>query len=177
MCNSYFMCTIASMLERVAGISRFAGPVFAGLYAGVLLTLMVLEAELRRFDGSVYTRVAQVNLIGIPWLAGATLIPATLCAAVLVIVTIRRPGRARWWASSALLLLLTVFIISSAVNVQITAAEGRWDLLSPPPDWAVQRDHWQIAHAIRTAASVAAFLCLSVLTFGNGPTTAPHSFD
>ncbi|WP_051757301.1 DUF1772 domain-containing protein [Nocardia sp. NRRL WC-3656] len=138
--------------------------------------MLVLELELRQFDGSVYTRVAQVNLIGIPWLAGATLIPAMLCAALSVILTIRRPGPARWWALAALILLLIVFTISSAVNVQITAAEGRWNVSSPPLDWRVQRDRWQVAHAVRTAASIAAFLCLSMLAFAGrrGDATDPQ---
>lgn len=170
------MYTMQYVSELVAWINRFAGPVFAGLYAGVLLALLVLELELRQFDGSVYTRVAQVNLIGIPWLAGATLIPAMLCAALSVILTIRRPGPARWWALAALILLLIVFTISSAVNVQITAAEGRWNVSSPPLDWRVQRDRWQVAHAVRTAASIAAFLCLSMLAFAGrrGDATDPQ---
>ncbi|WP_245713986.1 DUF1772 domain-containing protein [Nocardia vaccinii] len=152
-----------SVMGPAAKVARFAGPVFAGLYAGSLLTLLVLELELRRFDGSVYTQVAQINLIGIPWLSGATLIPAMLCATLSVVVTIRRPGAAKWWALSALMLLLTVFAISSAINVQITAAEGRWTVGAPPADWAVQRDHWQVAHAIRTIAATVAFVCLNVL--------------
>ncbi|MFE2996737.1 hypothetical protein ACFXG4_17175 [Nocardia sp. NPDC059246] len=53
-------------------IARLITPLSAGLYAGSLLTLLVIELSLRDFGGSIYTQVEQINLIGIPARAAAT---------------------------------------------------------------------------------------------------------
>ena len=64
--------------------ARFTGLVFAGLFAGFLIGVLVLELSLRNFDGTVYTQVRLVELDSLDKLAIATLLPALLGTAVLV---------------------------------------------------------------------------------------------
>ncbi|WP_052763170.1 hypothetical protein [Jiangella alkaliphila] len=58
---------------------------FAGLFAGFLLAVLVLETSLRAFDASVYTQVRQVELDRLDALASATLLPALAATVVLVV--------------------------------------------------------------------------------------------
>jgi uncharacterized membrane protein len=144
------------MTSRTAAAARFVSLLFAGIFAGFLLTALIVELSLRRFDGTIYTQVQHVLLIGMPAFASATLFPAIVSTAVLVVV-LRARGRGRWLTLSALILLVAAFVISLTINVPINARELTWNAQTPPSDWADVRDRWQIAHAIRTSAVVIAF--------------------
>ncbi len=63
-------------------IVRFVSLLFGGLFAGFLLTVLVIESTLRSFDAPVYTQVRRVELVRLDGLASATLIPALIAAAI-----------------------------------------------------------------------------------------------
>jgi uncharacterized membrane protein len=153
----------------VASIARMAGLFFAGIFAGFLVTVLALEATLRRFDASVYTQVRHVELIHLDDLASATLLPALLATVVLIAATIRSRGAAFWWSAVALLLLVTVLVTTLVVNLPINADQLGWAVPAPPADWAQVRDRWQLAHAVRTGAAVIAFACLVRAGSGRRP--------
>jgi uncharacterized membrane protein len=155
----------------VMNIVRFAGLLFGGLFAGFLVAVLVIELTLRRFDASVYTQVRHVELVRLDDLAAATLVPALVAAALLVIVAARRRGRTLWLALTALVLLVAVFVMSLLVNVPINTQQLAWSVQAPPADWASVRDRWQIAHAVRTAAALLAFGCLSAAAMRTSPAT------
>ncbi|MFI5706907.1 anthrone oxygenase family protein [Kribbella sp. NPDC051620] len=133
---------------------RLANIWFAGLFAGFLLTVLVLEQSLRRFDAHVYTQVRQVELVQLDALASVTLLPAIITTAVLVL----RSRRATTIA--ALVLLAGVFALTLAVNLPINHDQTGWAIASPPADWADIRDRWQFAHLLRTVAAIGAFALL-----------------
>jgi uncharacterized membrane protein len=147
----------ATFIERVA---RFVSVVSGGLFAGFMLTILVLELSLRKFDGSVYTQVRKVELVRMDTLATATLIPTIIATAVVIAVGLKwgRPGLGL--SSVALGLLLVVLVTTVVVNLPINSDQLDWTVSRPPLDWASVRDRWQGAHAIRTAAAGLAFLCL-----------------
>jgi uncharacterized membrane protein len=153
----------------VASIARMAGLFFAGIFAGFLVTVLALEATLRRFDASVYTQVRHVELIHLDDLASATLLPALLATVVLIAATIRSRGATFWWSAVALLLLVTVLVTTLVVNLPINADQLGWAVPAPPADWAQVRDRWQLAHAVRTGAAVIAFACLVRAGSGRRP--------
>jgi uncharacterized membrane protein len=130
---------------------RFANVWFAGLFAGFLLTVLVFEQSLRRFDAQIYTQVRQVELVRLDNLASVTLIPAIITTAVLVLRSRRAP------AIAALVLLVGVFVLTLVVNLPINSDQADWVVKAPPADWADVRDRWQIAHLARTVAAVVAF--------------------
>jgi len=140
--------------------ARFASLLFTGLFAGFLVGVLVLEASLRSFDGTVYTQVRLVELDSLDKLAVATLLPALVTTAVLVYRTFRT--NARSLTIAALVLLVFVFGLTLVVNLPINSDQLGWSVQSPPAGWADVRDRWQIAHAVRTAAGVLAFAILAV---------------
>jgi uncharacterized membrane protein len=156
-------------MRRAAG---FVSLVLAGLFAGFLLGVLVLELSVRHFDGAVYAQVRRVELAHLDDLAAATLIPALIATAVVAGLAVRRRGRAFWLTLTALVLLVGVFVTTLAVNLPINADQLRWNLTSPPADWASVRDRWQIAHAVRTCAAVLAFGCLSAASMSRGSSTS-----
>jgi hypothetical protein len=158
--------------QRIASIARLASLLFSGVFAGFLVAALVIELSLRQFDGSVYTQVQHVLLLGLPSLASATLIPALVSTAVLAIAAGWRTGRLL--PLSALGLLVVAFVVSLTVNVPINARELGWSVESPPADWMSLRDSWQLAHLGRTVAALAAFVLLTVAAVRR-PRSAPDA--
>jgi hypothetical protein len=140
--------------------ARFAGLVSAGLFAGFLTAVLVLEISLRRFGGTVYTQVRLVELDSLDKLAVATLLPALIGTALPAYQSVRT--KTRWPVVAALALLVFVLGLTLAVNLPINADQLHWDAQSPPAGWTGVRDRWQIAHAVRTTAAVLAFALLIV---------------
>lgn len=127
---------------------------FTGLFAGFLLTVLVLEQSLRNFDAHVYTQVRQVELARLDTLASVTLLPAIITTIVLVLRSRRAP------AIAALALLVGVFVLTLVVNLPINHDQAGWSVQTPPADWADVRDRWQLAHLARTVAAAVAFALL-----------------
>jgi MFS superfamily sulfate permease-like transporter len=140
--------------------ARFASLLFAGLFAGFLIGVLVLEHSLRGFDGTVYTQVRLVELDSLDRLAVATLLPALIATALLAYRT--RRTHPRWPTVAALGLLVLIVGLTIVVNLPINADQLGWSAASPPADWAEVRDRWQFAHATRTAAAVLAFVLLAL---------------
>lgn len=147
----------AGAVERVA---RVVSVIFGGVFTGFLVTILGLELTLRKFDASTYTRVRQVELVRMDDLATAVLVPTIVAAAILIVGGLKwgRPGLGL--SSIALGLLVVVLVTTVLVNLPINSDQLDWSVAGPPPDWASDRDRWQIAHAIRTVAAALAFACL-----------------
>ena len=155
-------------MTKVAGFTRFLSLVLAGLFAGFLVGVLVLELSMRRFDGVVYAQVRQVELAHLDDLAAATLIPALVATAIVAGLAINVRGRVFWLTLTALILLVSVFVTTLVFNLPINADQLKWDVKAPPADWASVRDRWQTAHAVRTGAAMLAFGCLSAAAMSRG---------
>lgn len=146
-----------ALLERVA---RTVSIVFGGVFAGFMITILVLELSLREYDASAYTQVRKIELLHMDALATATLIPAIIATAVIIAVGLKRGRPGLGLSSVALGLLLVVLVTTVVVNLPINSDQLDWSVAHPPSDWAHDRDRWQVAHAVRTVAASLAFLCL-----------------
>jgi uncharacterized membrane protein len=155
----------------IVNIARFVSLLFGGIFAGFLVTVLVIESTLRTFDAAVYTQVRLVELAHLDQLATATLIPALIATAVLVFFAARLRARTFWLTLTALILLVAVFATSLLVNVPINTDQLTWSVQAPPADWASVRDRWQLAHVARTVAALLAFASLSAAVMGTSPTT------
>jgi len=138
------------MSRVIRGVSLL----FSGLFAGFLLCVLVLENSLRGFDASIYTQVRLVELDSLDKLASVTLIPAIVTT---VVPAIRARGNDRLLVLVAAALLVVVFATTLAINLPINSDQASWSVQNPPADWSTVRDHWQVAHLIRTAAALLAF--------------------
>jgi uncharacterized membrane protein len=150
------------MNRGIEAVARVISLAFGGIFTGFLITVMVLELSLRDHGASVYAQVRQVELDRLDLLATATLLPTAVATIVLVCVGLKwgRPGLGL--QSVALVLLLVVFMVTVVINLPINADQRDWSIANPPSDWASDRDYWQAAHAVRTAAAVLAYGCLIV---------------
>ncbi|MGW1998166.1 anthrone oxygenase family protein [Embleya sp. NPDC001921] len=149
------------MTETPVGtVARWVSLLFSGLFAGFLVAVLVLEMSLRGEDRHVYTQVRHVELDSLDKLATATLLPALIATAFLVAVTFKTRERTFRLRLTGLALLLLIVAVTVVFNMPINADQLDWDVREPPSDWASVRDHWQIAHSIRTGAAVVAFATL-----------------
>ena len=160
-------------MPGVARTAHFAALLFGGLVAGLLVAVLFLELALRGVDASVYTQVRHVELGGLDVLASATLPPALIATAVLVIAN-RTRGRTSRLMLTALVLLMTAFAISLLVNFPINTDQLTWAVEALPADWAITRDRWQFSHVARTVATVLALgcLCAAALQTSSSPMDA-----
>jgi len=145
--------------------ARYASLLGCAILAGIAVTVLVLELAFRRLTGPEYVRVRQAEFAFLTWYIGAVTVLTLVAVAALVRHARRVHSRALRPAAVALALLLLALAISLAVNGPINVEQVGWHAQAPPADWARVRDRWQIAHAVRTAAILAAlgFLSAAVL--------------
>jgi uncharacterized membrane protein len=159
-------------MQSFLRLVRFLSLAFAGVFAGFLVGVAVLESSLRHYGGAVYTQVRLVELDRLDVLASVTLIPALVATVLLVLAGLRARNRAFWLTLAAVVLLVTVFAVSLAVNLPINAAQASWHPQAPPADWAAVRDRWQAAHAVRAGAALLAFGLLGAAVLSREPAPA-----
>jgi Domain of unknown function (DUF1772) len=140
--------------------TAYCAVLLSGLFAGFLVTVLVLEFSMRSENAAVYTQVRLIELKHLDDLATALLLPAILAVSILALSTFRHRGVPRWLAGTALLLLAATLVISVSNSVPINTMQQGWSVADPPGDWAEVRDRWQLAHVARTTTSVLAFLVL-----------------
>lgn len=150
---------VAPREPRPVGLVRFAARLLAGLFAGFLVGVLVLESSLRAADAETYAQVRWVELDRLDTLASLTLIPA-LCLAAVLAVAAHRAGRTWIPIAAAAALLAVVALISIGFNLPINAQQPGWADHGIPADWSAVRDRWQTAHAVRTVTAMAAFAIL-----------------
>jgi uncharacterized membrane protein len=121
-------------------------------------------------DGKTYIIVEQVKHAHLNQLAAATIIVA-LASGLLLLLGVGRLGRTpRYFILASVLCLGAALAITLSVNVPINEAQLRWDPNTPPADWMLIRDRWQLAHALRTAFAAIAFAFQTLAAIG--PTAA-----
>jgi uncharacterized membrane protein len=149
--------------------TAFVAVLFSGLFAGFLITVLVVEATLRGYGSAVYTQVRLIELAHLDDLATALLLPAILTSVVLAVAAFRRRGSSSWLPLTAVVLLLATLVISVSISVPINTAQASWSVVAPPADWSAVRDRWQLAHVARTTTSVLAFVLLTVAAMRTRP--------
>lgn len=146
---------------RLLTVARYASLLGGGVFAGVALTVLIVELALRRLGASAYVQVRHAEYEFMVWFIGVVFLPTLIAVVALVILTRKAHSPAFAPAAGALALVLVALVITFAVNGPINIEQLGWSARFPPADWASVRDRWQVAHAIRTAASVLALGCLT----------------
>lgn len=140
--------------------AAYCAVLLSGLFAGFLVTVLIVEISLRSESAAVYTQVRLIEFKHLDDLATALLLPALLAVSVLTVSAFRRRGERRWLAGTALLLLVVTLVISVSISVPINTMQQGWSVTGPPANWADVRDRWQLAHLARTTTSMLGFLVL-----------------
>ena len=129
----------------------------SGLYAGFLLSVLFLEIAVREVPGETYTLVQQVKHTNLNVLA-AILLTGAIGSCLWLLLQTRADGSPRLLLTlGTLACALVALAVTLTVNVPINTAQMAWDPRAPPADWASVRDRWQVAHALRTMASLLGF--------------------
>jgi hypothetical protein len=163
MANTHLATAAANRTSLLQAASTFAAVSFSGLFAGFLITVLVLEISLRNYGAAVYTQVRLVELEHLDDLATALLPASILASLALTLTIIRRPSSGRWLGLTAVLLLLATLVISVSISVPINTEQHNWSVLAPPGDWSAVRDRWQLAHVARTSTAALAFVLLTAI--------------
>lgn len=140
-------------MSRAASGADLVALLASGLLAGGVILVALLDAVLtpQAWIG-FHQEVTGVLTAALPPLGGLALI------ATLVAVALGRPRRLRL---VAVLFLLAGMAVTVAVHLPLNAQIAGWSAVAPPPGWEQVRQRWQLAHAVRTAATLVAFALLA----------------
>jgi uncharacterized membrane protein len=143
---------------RAFVIARRASRLGVAVLAGVALTVLALELALRGLPGPQYVAVRQAEFGWFTAFVGAVSVPTLAAVTTLAVLARGRTGARR--AATALALLGLAAVVTIVVNGPVNEEQLGWSAEAPPADWAQVRDLWQVTHAVRTVAILAALGCL-----------------
>jgi uncharacterized membrane protein len=94
----------------------------------------------------------------------ALLLPLSLLSALVTLALLWRAGRppAFWWLLAGFLLMVAALVITLAVEVPIDNRIETWTAATLPGDWRSIQSRWELWHTIRTFASIAAVIAVTV---------------
>jgi uncharacterized membrane protein len=94
----------------------------------------------------------------------AILLPLALLSALVTLVLLWRAGRttAFWWLLAGFLLMVVALVVTLAVEVPIDNRIEDWTAATLPGDWRSIQSRWELFHTIRTFASIAAVVAVTV---------------
>src|SRR5690348_6806853 len=111
----------AATVDRTPRPLRWASLTFAGIFAGFMLAVLVIESSLRSAGAATYVRVRLVELDGLDRLATFTLLPALVSTGLTLILARRARVRPITPFLVAVILLALVLVLSLTVNLPINA--------------------------------------------------------
>jgi uncharacterized membrane protein len=93
----------------------------------------------------------------------AILLPLALLSALLTGALLWRARTAAfWWLLGGFILLAAALVITLAVEVPIDSQIQDWTAATLPGDWRQIQSRWELFHTIRTFASIAAVVAVTI---------------
>ena len=110
-----------------------------------------------------------IRNLGVPM---ALLLPLSLLSALVTLVLVGRSERAAafWWLLAGFLLMVAALVVTLAVEVPIDNQIQTWTAATLPGDWRSIQARWELFHTIRTFASIAAVIAVTVSAVVTRPT-------
>jgi uncharacterized membrane protein len=104
----------------------------------------------------------------------AVLLPLSLVAALVTLAWLWPTGRtpAFWWTAAGFALMVAALVITLAVEVPIDNKIQAWTAATLPGDWRSIQSRWELWHTVRTFASIAALVAVTL-----GATVAARSVE
>jgi uncharacterized membrane protein len=130
--------------------------VFWGTWFSLSRTMSQLSAETFVAVGH-----EMIQNLGVPM---AILLPLTLLCALVTLALLWRAGRgaAFWWLLAGFLLMVAALVITLVVEVPIDNKIETWTAATLPGDWRLIQSRWELFHTIRTFASIAAVVSVTI---------------
>jgi uncharacterized membrane protein len=130
--------------------------VFWGTWFSLSRTMSELSAETFVAVGH-----QMIRNLGLPM---AILLPLALVSALVTLALLWPQGRtaAFWWLAAGFLLMVAALVITLAVEVPIDNQIQDWTAATLPGDWRSIQSRWELWHTIRTFASIAAVVAVTV---------------
>jgi uncharacterized membrane protein len=115
-----------------------------------------------------------IRNLGVPM---ALLLPLSLLSALVTLVLLRLGDRAAafWWLLAGFLLMVAALVVTLAVEVPIDNQIQTWTAATLPGDWRSIQSRWELFHTIRTFASIAAVIAVTVSAVVTRPTERVRS--
>jgi uncharacterized membrane protein len=131
--------------------------VFWGTWFSLSRTMHQLSAETFVAVGH-----EMIQNLGVPM---AILLPLALLSALASLLLLWRAGRATaafWWTAAGFGLMVAALVITLAVEVPIDNRIEDWTAATLPGDWRSIQSRWEQFHTIRTFASIAAVVAVTI---------------
>jgi uncharacterized membrane protein len=130
--------------------------VFWGTWFSLSRTMSQLSAETFVAVGH-----EMIQNLGVPM---AVLLPLALLCALVTLTLLWQAGRgaAFWWLLAGFLLMVAALVITLAVEVPIDNRIETWTAATLPGDWRSIQARWELFHTIRTFASIAAVVSVTI---------------
>jgi len=126
-------------------------------------TWFSLSRTMNRLSAETFVAVGHemIRNLGVPM---AVLLPLALLCALVTLALLWRAGRgaAFWWLLAGFLLMIAALVITLAVEVPIDNKIETWTAATLPGDWRSIQSRWELFHTIRTFASIAAVVSVTI---------------
>lgn len=148
------------MPTRVAKVTTI---VLFALVMGVFWgTWFSLSRTMSQLSAPAFVAVGHqmIHNLGVPM---AILLPLALLSALVTGALLwRGRGAAFWWLLAGFILMVAALVITLAVEVPIDNQIQAWTAATLPGDWRQIQSRWELFHAIRTFASIAAVAAVTI---------------
>ena len=104
----------------------------------------------------------------------AVLLPLSLLSALVTLALLwpHRHAAAFWWTAAGFLLMVAALVVTLAVEVPIDNRIQVWTAATLPADWRSIQSRWQLWHTVRTFASIAAVVAVTISAVVAAPPAA-----
>jgi uncharacterized membrane protein len=126
-------------------------------------TWFSLSRTMHRLSAETFVAVGHemIRNLGAPM---AVLLPLALLSALVTLALLwpRPRPAAFWWLLAGFLLMAAALVVTLAVEVPIDNRIETWTAATLPADWRSIQARWELWHTIRTFASIAAVIAVTV---------------
>jgi uncharacterized membrane protein len=127
-------------------------------------TWFSLSRTMHRLSAETFVAVGHemIQNLGVPM---AILLPLALLSALASLLLLWRAGRstaAFWWMAGGFGLMAAALVVTLAVEVPIDNRIENWTAATLPADWRSVQSRWELFHTIRTFASIAAVVAVTI---------------
>ena len=136
--------------------------VLTGLVTGVFFgPWLGLSRSIDQFSPQTFLAIGK-RMIGNLRPVMPVLMPLAILSVVAAAVVLRPASVCGFWLTIAgLIFFLCALLITLIVEVPIDNQIRRWTLETMPAEWEEIRDRWERFHALRTFASIVAFVLVT----------------